>query len=122
MAINIGLVIWKEMKAKSISREQLAQAVGISKHRVGTLLKSDSIDTAILTRFSIALGINFFEQYRKDEDLAKFESGNTAVQTDGELKALKEIIKEKNKLIGLYEETIKSQQKAIGNLENLLQL
>jgi transcriptional regulator with XRE-family HTH domain len=121
MGINIGLIIWKEMKAKSISREQLAQEVGVSKHRVGTILKSASIDTDILTRISIALGVNFFEHYRKDEDLARFEI-DTLVQSDQELNELKNLLKDKNKLLELCNETIKSQKKIIATLENLRKL
>jgi transcriptional regulator with XRE-family HTH domain len=121
MGINIGLIIWKEMKAKSISREQLAQEVGVSKHRVGTILKSASIDTDILTRISIALGVNFFEYYRKDEDLARFEI-DTLVQSDQELNELKNLLKDKNKLLELCNETIKSQKKIIATLENLRKL
>jgi transcriptional regulator with XRE-family HTH domain len=121
MGINIGLIIWKEMKAKSISREQLAQEVGVSKHRVGTILKSPSIDTDILTRISIALGVNFFEYYRKDEDLARFEI-DTLVQSDQELNELKNLLKDKNKLLELCNETIKSQKKIIATLENLQKL
>jgi transcriptional regulator with XRE-family HTH domain len=121
MGINIGLIIWKEMKAKSISREQLAQEVGVSKHRVGTILKSASIDTDILTRISIALAVNFFEYYRKDEDLARFEI-DTLVQSDQELNELKNLLKDKNKLLELCNETIKSQKKIIATLENLRKL
>jgi transcriptional regulator with XRE-family HTH domain len=121
MGINIGLIIWKEMKAKSISREQLAQEVGVSKHRVGTILKSASIDTDILTRISIALGVNFFEYYRKDEDLARFEI-DTLVQSDQELNELKNLLKDKNRLLELCNETIKSQKKIIATLENLRKL
>jgi transcriptional regulator with XRE-family HTH domain len=121
MGINIGLIIWKEMKAKSISREQLAQEVGVSKHRVGTILKSASIDTDILTRISIALGVNFFEYYRKDEDLARFEI-DTLVQNDQELNELKNLLKDKNRLLELCNETIKSQKKIIATLENLRKL
>lgn len=121
MGINIGLVIWKEMKAKSISREQLAQEVGVSKHRVGTILKSASIDTDVLTRISVTLGVNFFEYYRKDEDLAKFEI-DTVAQSDQELNELKKLLKDKNRLLELYEETIKSQKKIIATLENLRNL
>lgn len=117
MGINIGLLIWKEMKVKSMSREQLAHEVGISKHRVGTLLKSASIDTGILTRISIALAVNFFEYYRKDEDLAKFDA-DTVAQNDHELNELRNLLKEKNRLLELSDETIKSQKKIIATLEN----
>lgn len=77
-----------------MSREQLAYQISISKHRVDTLLKSTSIDTSLLTRISIALGINFFDYYRKDEDLAQFEI-DILVQSDEELNKLKNLIKEK---------------------------
>ena len=121
MGINIGLLIWKEMKAKSMSREQLADEVKISKHRVGTLLKSVSIDTDILTRISIALEVNFFEYYRKDEDLARIEIG-TDTKNNQEIHELKNLIDEKNRLLELYEETIKNQKKIIGTLETLRKL
>ncbi|KQM72932.1 hypothetical protein ASE74_21780 [Pedobacter sp. Leaf216] len=121
MSINIGLVIWKEMKAKSFSREQLAEAAGISKHRVGTLLKSTTIDTGILTRISIALEVNFFEYYRKDEDLARFETNLNTQSNDG-ISSLKNLIKEKNRLLELYNETIKSQKKIIASLEHMKEL
>lgn len=118
MSINIGLLIWKEMKAKSMSREQLAKQISVSKHRLDTLLKSASIDTNLLKRISIALAINFFDYYRKDEDLAQFEI-DTLAQSDEELNKLKNLIKEKNKLLDLYGETIKSQKKIIDALKNL---
>jgi transcriptional regulator with XRE-family HTH domain len=121
MGINIGLVIWKEMKAKSFSRDQLAEAAGITKHRVGTILQSASIDTDILTRISIALEINFFEYYRTDEDLAKFEIDPIA-HSNQELKELKNLLQEKNRLLALYDETIKSQKKMIATLENVRKL
>ncbi|WP_025145853.1 helix-turn-helix domain-containing protein [Pedobacter jeongneungensis] len=121
MSIHIGLLIWKEMKAKSISREELAAAVNITKHRVGTLLKSASVDTEILKRISIKLCLNFFEYYRKDEDLARFEV-DTAIQNHQELNQLKALIKEKNRLLELCDETIKSQKKIIASLENLRKL
>jgi transcriptional regulator with XRE-family HTH domain len=121
MSINIGLLIWKEMKAKSISREELAEAASISKHRVGTLLKSTSIDTEILKRISLKLKLNFFEFYRKDEDLARFEM-DTLMQNQQELNEFKALIKEKNRLLELCDETIKSQKKVIATLENLRKL
>ncbi len=121
MSINIGLLIWKEMKIKSISRDDLAAAVGITKHRVGTLLKSASIDTEILKRISVRLGVNFFDYYRKDEELTRFEI-NTVIQNHQEINQLKELVKEKNRLLELYEETIKSQKKIIASLENLRKL
>jgi transcriptional regulator with XRE-family HTH domain len=118
MGINIGLLIWKEMKVKSMSREQLADEVQISKHRVGTILKSTSIDTDILTRISIALDVNFFEYFRKDEDLAKIEMAS-GPKHNQEIADLKRLNSDKNKLLELYEETIKSQKKIIASLENL---
>jgi len=121
MGINIGLVIWKEMKAKSFSRDQLAAAAGISKHRVGTLLKSASIDTDILTKVSIALETNFFEYYRRDEDLAKFETSAATPNNEG-LTELKNLIKEKNHLLEICNETIKSQKKIITTLEHMQEL
>jgi len=118
MSINIGLLIWKEMKVKGMSREQLAEEVGISKHRVGTILKSTSIDTDILTRISIALDVNFFEFFRKDEDLAQVEI-DSGTRHNQEILDLKRLNNDKNRLMELYEETIKSQKKIIGTLENL---
>lgn len=118
MGINIGLLIWKEMKVKGMSREQLADEAGISKHRVGTILKSTSIDTDILTRISIALDVNFFEYFRRDEDLAKIEM-DSDTRHNQEVTDLKQLNRDKNKLLELYEETIKSQKKIIASLENL---
>jgi len=118
MGINIGLLIWKEMKVKGMSREQLAGEVGISKHRVSTILKSTSIDTDILTRISIALDVNFFEHFRRDEDLAKIEI-HSGTRNNQEIVDLKRLNSDKNKLLELYEETIKSQKKIITSLENL---
>jgi len=118
MGINIGMVIWKEMKAKSLSRDQLAEAAGVSKHRMGTILKSASIDTEILSRISRALEINFFDYYRTDSELAKFEI-DPSIENNLELKELKNLVHEKNRLLELYEETIKSQKKIIASLEKL---
>ncbi|WP_316823863.1 helix-turn-helix domain-containing protein [Pedobacter miscanthi] len=116
MAVNIGLIIWKEIKARSIQRDQFAEDIGISLHKLNKIIKETSVDTEILARMSAVLEINLFEYFIQDEELNSFHISQKQVNIN-ERKQLLDLLDEKNELIRLKDATIKNQARAITILE-----
>lgn len=116
MSIHIGLMIWKEMKAKGISASVLALKLGTSKTKVQEILNYDNIDVVLLSRISEVLGYNFFSYYESSDVFSKIKSENNQKTTE-EIKRLKEILQEKNKIIELKDQFIKSQASMINLFE-----
>jgi DNA-binding Xre family transcriptional regulator len=116
MAVNIGLIIWKEIKARSIQRDQFAEDIGISLHKLNKIIKETSVDTEILARMSAVLEINLFEYFIQDEKLNSFHISQKQVNIN-ERKQLLDLLDEKNELIRLKDATIKNQARAITILE-----
>ena len=116
MSIHIGLMIWKEMKAKGISVSSLGQILEISKPKAQEILNKDNIDVILLARISEILNYNFFEYYETGEVFSKIKTANKQKTTE-EIRALKELLQEKNKMLELKDQYIKSQASMINLFE-----
>ena len=92
MTINIGLMIWKEMKIKSISRDDFATRLNIKRAKLDRVIHSVSIDIELLVKISSILEINLFEYFSNDEDIGKFSHCMTGKKLDvmDELSLLKQ--------------------------------
>ncbi|MGN7989609.1 helix-turn-helix domain-containing protein [Pedobacter sp. 22226] len=118
MDVNIGLIIWKEVKARSIQRDQFAEDIGVSRHKLDKIMKESSIDTEILRRISAVLGVNLFEHFIQDQELSKFNISQKQLNIS-EHKKLIDLLDEKNELLRLNEATIKNQARTIKILETI---
>lgn len=116
MSIHIGLMIWKEMKSKGVSASALALAMDMSKAKVQEILNQDNIDVILLAKISGALEYNFFSYYESSDVFSKINTQNKQKTTE-EIKRLKEILHEKNKMMELKDQFIKSQASVITLLE-----
>lgn len=116
MSVNIGLMIWREMKRKNLSTGALAELLAIGKSRLQNILKETSIDTDVLLKISEVLNYNFF-QYYENTNLSKKIASQALVDAKEEIESLKALIKEKNKIIDLKDQLLKSQASMIAILE-----
>ncbi|MET1054195.1 MAG: helix-turn-helix transcriptional regulator [Pedobacter sp.] len=116
MSVNIGLMIWREMKRKNLSAAALADSLGIGKNRLQTILKETSIDTDLLLKVCEVLNFNFF-QYFENTNLSKKLTSQSLLDAKAEIEMLKALIKEKNSIIDLKDQLLKSQASIITILE-----
>jgi len=116
MSVNIGMIIWKEMKRKNLTATALAESLGISKSRLQTIFKEPSIDTDILLKVCEVLNFNFFQLY-ENTDLSKKIASHSLLNAKAEIEMLKAVIKEKNSIIELKDQLLKRQASMISSLE-----
>jgi len=116
MSVNIGLMIWKEMKRKNLSTAAFAESLGIGKSRLQTIFKEASIDTDILLKICEVLNFNFFQFYQ-NTDLSKRIASQSLQDAKIEIEKLRALIKEKNTIIELKDQLLKSQASMIAVLE-----
>ncbi len=117
---NIGLLIEQRLNEKRINKAQFADKIGIVKQNVNRLLSRESIDTDKLVDICEALDYNFFECFQTiTESDATADNGGVAIAGNAtahhfttnasadtaalneQIKLLKEIIKEKERLISI---------------------
>ena len=115
---NIGLLIEQRLNEVRMNKAQFAKNIGIANQNVNRLLSRESIDTDKLVDICEALDYNFFECFQTiTESDATADNGAVAIagnatahhfttnaSTDTaalneQIKLLKEIIKEKERLI-----------------------
>jgi len=108
MSIHIGLMIWKELKKQHTSVASLAESLQISKNRVQTILNSQSIETDLLLQISVTLNFNFFQIYEQEELIKKLKK-QSEKQTEEEIERLQSLLIEKNKVIELKDQLLKTQ-------------
>ncbi|SES05369.1 hypothetical protein SAMN04488023_12829 [Pedobacter rhizosphaerae] len=111
-------MIWKEMKSKEITKGELSSRLNISRFTLDQILKLNTIETNLLMQISLALGTNLFEYYYHDIELKKLRT-DARESIEDEVALLKTILEEKNRLLDLKDEMIKSQAKMIISYENL---
>ena len=116
MSVNIGLMIWREMKRKNLSATILAESLSIGKSRLQAILKETSIDTDMLLKISEVLNFNFFQFY-EDTKLSKKIAVQSLRDTKEELELLRALVREKNAIINLKDQLLKSQANLIAILE-----
>ncbi|MFC3560609.1 hypothetical protein [Pedobacter jamesrossensis] len=116
MSIHIGLMIWKEMKAQNMSVSTLAHALEMGKTKTQELLGNANIDVALLARISEVMNYNFFEYYESGDIFSKIKN-NKKQKTAEEIIRLKGLLQEKNKMLELKEQFIKSQAQIISLFE-----
>lgn len=96
------------MKQQQISVAALAESLEISKNKLQTVLNSKSIETDLLLNISEKLKFNFFEMY-ENEALIKTLKSQSKQEADLEIDRLKSLIIEKNKIIDLKDQLLKTQ-------------
>lgn len=116
MSVHIGLMIWKEMKRQDLSSAFLATELKISKVKAQDILNSASIDTELLMNISEILNYNFFHYYEDSKAFSKIET-QSKQKSAQEIERLRHLIAEKNKMIDLKDQFIKTQTNLIGLLE-----
>lgn len=116
MSVNIGLMIWKEMKRQDLSSTSLAKALDISKLRLQKILKESTIDTEMLLKICETMNFNFFALYADSAAFKKL-NGESQQAKDEEINRLKSLVVEKNTAIELKEQLIKTQLNIISLLE-----
>lgn len=63
--IHIGKLIQEELKRQGRKNSWLADELHYERTNVGKICQRESIDTALLLRISIILGVDFFEPYSR---------------------------------------------------------
>lgn len=116
MSINIGLMIWKEMKRQDISTATLATFLEISKTKMQEILQSTNIDIVNLLKISEKLHFNFLGYYQNNSTISSIESEEKQNSLE-EIKRLKTLVLEKNKTIAIKDQLIKLQASTINLLE-----
>jgi len=115
MALHVGQEVWKAMKRAEMSREAFASALKISATKVNHIFGNENIDTGLLLRIGEVLHYNFFVGFL--QDAAPADGAQLAGYDQKEVAKLKVLLREKNRLIKLQSQTIKSQEDIIAALE-----
>lgn len=63
--VHIGEIIKKEFHERCINQAKLARVIGCSGGNINKIFGRNSIDTELLLRISITIGVNLFEPYNK---------------------------------------------------------
>ncbi len=63
--IQIGEIIKKEFHERCINQAKHARVIGCSGGNINKIFGRNSIDTELLLRISITIGVNLFEPYNK---------------------------------------------------------
>src|SRR5215213_4709293 len=116
MSIHIGQLIKEKVTEKRLSQEALGKMINTTKQNVGNIYKRRSIDTQLLLKLCIVLEYNFFEVYYSEEPLKTMRKKEIDA-IDGEIKALQNIIRQKDERIKDLEEIMNSNKKVISLLE-----
>lgn len=113
--MNIGMVIWKEMKSQGYSQSRFIELLREKNVYIRDLFKMESIDVYALIQISGILKKNFFQSYKPEEltELLKYKE-----RENEEIASLKMLNKEQDKLLLLHKKTIKQQEALIKLLKN----
>ncbi len=63
--VQIGEIIKKEFHEHCINQAKFARLIGCSGGNINKIFGRNSIDTELLLRISLAIGVNLFEPYNK---------------------------------------------------------
>lgn len=114
MKVQIGMLIWKEMKSQGVSQAEFADILREKNIFIRNIFKMNIIDVYALVQISALLKINFFQYYEAEEL-------NTLLQADendsNKISSLKNIIREQNKLLLTHKKMIKQQDSLIEQLK-----
>ncbi len=116
MSIHIGQLIKEKVTEKRLSQEALGKMINTTKQNVGNIYKRRSIDTQLLLKLCVVLEYNFFEAFFNEEPLKTMRKKEIEA-FNGEIKALQNIIKQKDERIKDLEEIMNSNKKVISLLE-----
>ncbi len=116
MSIHIGQLIKEKVTEKRLSQEALGKMINTTKQNVGNIYKRRSIDTQLLLKLCVVLEYNFFEAFFNEEPLKTMRKKEIDA-FNGEIKALQNIIKQKDERIKDLEEIMNSNKKVISLLE-----
>ncbi|WP_316832095.1 helix-turn-helix transcriptional regulator [Pedobacter aquatilis] len=117
--VNIGLLIWKEMKRQGISQTELAEKLGIKKGKMSNIINSTDLRTDQLYDISKILNHDFFAYYHPVNGKIKSATGESNASIE-KIALLNSLLQEKTVMLGLSDKTIQSQKEIIKNLELLL--
>lgn len=117
--INVGLAIEQRLNELGMSKSEFGRKIGVANQNVNRILEKKSIDTDKLIEISNALGYNFFLEFidkgsnavaNGDGSVAVNGNNNSNVVAGGEtalmqerIKHLEDVLKEKERLIEVYE-------------------
>ena len=74
MELHIGKKIKDRAEQLRIGPTELAEKINSSKQNIYSIFKRDSLDTAILSKISIALEYDFFSLYSERKNIQKLNS------------------------------------------------
>lgn len=63
--VQIGEIIKEVVHERCINQAKLARVIGCSGANINKIFGRSSIDTELLLRISLAIGVNLFEPYNK---------------------------------------------------------
>ncbi len=63
--VQIGEIIKEVVHERCINQAKLARVIGCSGANINKIFGRSSIDTKLLLRISLAIGVNLFEPYNK---------------------------------------------------------
>ncbi|WP_158795601.1 hypothetical protein [Pedobacter sp. L105] len=114
MKVQIGMLIWKEMKRQGFSQGSFVKLLRDRNVFLRDIFQMETIDVNSLLQISDVLKVNFFQFYEAEEliTLLKTEEKDTK-----HVAALKEVIKTQNKLLSTHKEMIRQQDQFIEQLQ-----
>jgi hypothetical protein len=108
MKIHVGKAINRRFKELGISKAEFGRRINKTPQNIADIFERESVDTQLLADISDALKFNFFTLFVKDSDkkqLGKIDEQNKQIFL------LEKIIKDKDKIIALYEKKAPKRKK-----------
>ena len=110
--VNLGWEIGKLIKAKGLSRNQLAPKVGMGMASFGSMLKKKDLHTERVRQLSEALGENLFALFLQEKP------ANEKMLSE-EIEGQKKLLDEKDKKIAELEKELKLLREMIDVIKSL---
>lgn len=87
--IHIGRIIEARINELRISKAEFARRIGTSKQNVNRILEKESMDTAVLTKYSEVLNYNFFNLYADEQQkIVKTEGDYSPASDSGDVSVI----------------------------------
>lgn len=114
MKVNIGMIIWKEMKNQGFSQSRFMQILRDRGVFLRDVFKMETIDVYSLIQISDVLKINFFQSYEAEELPALLKSDE---KENPGIAYLHAVIKEQQQLLLTHKKMIRQQDHLIAQLQ-----
>jgi len=114
MKVQIGMLIWKEMKVQGFSQGNFIKMLRDRNVYLRDFFLLETIDVNALIEISDLLKVNFFKFFEPEElvTLLKAEDKDTK-----KVSSLMDVIKTQNKLLSTHKEMIRQQDHLIKKLQ-----